>query len=106
MTETTLQHAIQEAIRKRGGLTLKLHGSPYMRAGTPDLLCTLNGVPAMVEVKLPGRVVTLKQRHELKQWEAQGWRAGVAHSVEEALAIITGCLYPSAPPTGAYHSGP
>ena len=89
MTEAALQRAIQREVKKRGGKAIKQHGGPYSVAGTPDLIGSLAGRPFAIEVKLPGQVTTLKQSHELAQWAEQGWAAGVATSVEEALQIIT-----------------
>lgn len=88
MTEATLQRNIQKAIRERGGKTIKYHGGPYSVAGTPDLIGVLNGRSFAIEVKLIGKVATLKQEHELQEWAAQGWASGIAHSVHEALDII------------------
>lgn len=88
MNEATLQRKIQAAVKAAGGKVIKTHGGQFSVAGTPDLIGTLNGRPFAVEVKVPGGRVTRLQEHELAEWKAQGWNAGVAYSVEEAMGII------------------
>ena len=88
MTEAQVQRAFQAEVKRRGGKAYKLHGSPYSVAGQPDVIGALDGVSFAVEFKTEGKRPTPKQEHELAAWAAQGWAAGVATSVEEALAIV------------------
>lgn len=89
MSEAQLQRRIQRAIAERGGKVYKLHGNAFGVNGQPDLVGSLNGVPFVLEVKLHGRAATPKQQHELDGWRAQGWRAAVVTTVNEALEAIT-----------------
>jgi len=91
MTEADIQRKIQAAIRSRGGKCIKIHGGPYSVAGTPDLIGVLNGRSFAIEVKKPGKHATTKQELELAAWAGQGWIAGVATSVEDAMALICAC---------------
>jgi len=88
MTEKTIVKKIVNEVKRRGGKVIKTHGSRYMPAGTPDLIGVLGGVSFAVEVKRQGVRPTPVQAAELKEWQAQGWAAGVATSVEEFLAIV------------------
>ncbi len=91
MSEAQLQRRIQRAIAERGGKVYKLHGNVFGVNGQPDLIGSLNGVPFVLEVKLPARrgSVTPRQQHELDGWRAQGWRAAVVTTINEALEAIT-----------------
>ena len=89
MSEAQLQRRIQRAITERGGKVYKLHGNEFGVNGQPDLIGVLNGVPFVLEVKLHGREATPKQQYELDGWRAQGWRAAVVTTVNEALEAIT-----------------
>lgn len=89
MSEAQLQRNIRKTIEGAGGKCYKLHGNVFGVAGQPDLIGSLNGVPFVLEVKLPGREATPKQQYELDGWRAQGWRAAVVTTVKEALEAIT-----------------
>jgi hypothetical protein len=63
--------------------------------GSSDLIgvkLRADGVGQMVaiEVKLPGKKPTLEQRDFLIMVEAMGGLSGIAHSVQEAKAILSG----------------
>jgi hypothetical protein len=69
---------------------IKLHGSVYMEAGTPDELAVVDGTPYLLESKLRGGVLSPIQRKRLLEWHNAGAVVGVIHSKAEALAIIDG----------------
>ena len=89
-SEAALVKRIVTELTLRGACVIKVHGGPNMPRGEPDLIGSLRGAAFAVEVKLPGRQATKLQRHRLSAWARAGARAGVAHTVEEAVDIVTG----------------
>lgn len=71
---------------------LKLHGTVYGRAGTPDLLIVAGGRVALIEVKRPGGRLTPLQRRELARWSAAGAVTAVCRSAAEVEAVIAPLL--------------
>lgn len=71
---------------------MKTHGSPYQQSGVPDLLCIAPGTGRLVgiEVKRPNGKwkATELQKKQIELIRDAGGVAGVATSVEEALAIL------------------
>ena len=87
--ESEITRAILAALNARAGVrAVKLHGSPYGRAGTPDVLAVTRGRAVFLEVKRPGNTPTPLQNHELQQWALAGAAAAVVHSKDEAVAVI------------------
>lgn len=98
--ETKIVNKIQAFVKSVGGVCVKVHGSPYQRAGDPDLRGAVpiffkNGswpvaefVHFQVEVKLPGEEPDELQEERLRQWELYGYTVGVARSVDEFKVII------------------
>lgn len=87
--EKQVVESITRAMKKRGCIVLKTHGSPA-GAGWPDLIGVLPGGMAFaIEVKRPSRrhTITRLQQRELDRWASCGARSGLATSAEEALAI-------------------
>ncbi len=71
---------------------LKIHGSQYQRAGTPDLLIVINGYAIWIELKKPGEEPTKLQDQELKDWRAAGCEATWCDNFEKFKEIVAGCL--------------
>lgn len=102
--EARIQRNIQGAIVARGGYVIKIHGSPLMPVGTPDLLACYQGYFLGIEVKTPETMgnVSPAQRLRLKQIEDAGGAAMVVCTVDEvtdrldvidrAIAAIDGAL--------------
>lgn len=57
--------------------------------GFSDLLVVLDGRVAFVETKRPGEDARTEQERFLEVMRSRGHIAGVAHSVEEALGLVT-----------------
>lgn len=74
-----------------GSFWTKIHGGPFQAVGLPDLIGCVRGRFAALEVKLPGEKhgVTPLQARTLSNLIKAGAIAGVAHSVEEALDLIS-----------------
>ena len=86
--EVTIQKNIIRYLKDLGAWCLKVHGSPYQRAGVPDLLCCHEGLFYAFEVKRPGARPTPLQAHELEQVQTAGGTAAVVTSVEDVQNII------------------
>ena len=52
--------------------------------GCPDLLCAVNTMTFIIEVKMPGERLNPRQKSWHRDWRG---RAHVAYNVEQALAI-------------------
>ncbi len=109
MKEADLQRRIQNGLRKRGHWCVTMHGNQYMRKGLPDLL-VFRPVPilrdqdlvrasyqkegvsiaigCMLEVKLPGKKLTMIQEDVIDELRSYGVRAGVVTNLDEAIEII------------------
>lgn len=88
--ESTLTARILKALNRLPRTkAIKLHGSAYQEAGTPDILCVSWGVPFLLEVKMPGEKPEPIQRHRMRQWCEAGAGSGVVSSVEEAVDVVT-----------------
>jgi hypothetical protein len=78
------------ALRKRGHLVRKLHGSPYSTVGDPDLYGVRHpdGRAWALEIKRPGEKPTDIQAYRIREWAEAGAVAGWATTPEEAIAIV------------------
>lgn len=81
--ETKLQKSIQEYLRTIGGYCFKVHGSVYMRAGIPDIICCLNGKFIGIEAKDGDNIPSeLQKAHGRQILKAKGIFI-VAYSIED-----------------------
>jgi hypothetical protein len=95
--ESKLSNAIIGAIRAQGGYAIKIHGSEYMEAGTPDILACIPakldhqyepyGLFIGLEVKLPGQEHTLTDIQKLRadQIREAGGKCYLVTTVAEAM---------------------
>ena len=91
MTETALTYDILKALNALPCCkAIKLHGSRYQEAGTPDVHATAEGQSYWLEVKKDDEEPTRLQAQRLKEWAAAGAITGVVRSVEEAVEIVNG----------------
>ena len=89
--ESALVAEIVRALRALPGVIVrKRHGTAWGVAGDPDLYGSINGQHFEIEVKRPGEHPTRLQAARLAQWRASRALTGVAHSLEDALAILRG----------------
>lgn len=58
------------------------------RVGTPDFVGISKGIGFAIEVKRPGFKPTVEQSGQLLHAKLEGARTGIAHSLEEAIAIL------------------
>jgi len=87
--EKAVEQAIMRALRSRGAVVVKSHGSAYSGAGVPDLVGVLPGGRALaLEVKRPGGgASTPLQRRMIWAWAEAGAAAGIVRSVDEAMGL-------------------
>lgn len=90
--ESRLQNKIRKGLEKEfsGSFFYKTHGSPYQRAGIPDLIGCVKGRFIGIEVKLPGKEHTLTelQKHTIEQINQSGGIAFMSTSLEDAIETI------------------
>lgn len=67
---------------------IKLHGSAYTEAGTPDILCVCFNLPFLIEMKKPGGVLSKLQELRLAQWTKAGANTRVCYSAEDAILCV------------------
>lgn len=84
--------AIVKALKAHGVTwIMKTHGGPYQAAGIPDILAITprSGRLLAIEVKRPkvGRLTAL-QAAQIEKINGAGGVAGVATTVDEALALL------------------
>lgn len=82
LPEKKVENEIKKYLDYIGAYHVKIHGSAFMPAGTPDILACVKGVFVGIEVKKPkgGRVSDL-QKFKLAQIEKAGGIGIVANSV-------------------------
>lgn len=81
--EQKVQKKITDYLDSLGAYYLKVHGSAYQPAGTPDLLCSVNGRFVGIEVKKPkGGIVSELQKFKIKEIQNSGGIAFVANSLD------------------------
>jgi|TARA_Y100000310_G_C20696911_1_gene826355 hypothetical protein len=70
---------------------IKLHGSAWQEAGTPDILCVREGKPYLLECKINyknSRGATPLQQKRIREWCEAGATSTVVWSLHEAINII------------------
>lgn len=82
LPEKKVENEIKKYLDHIGAYHVKIHGSAFMPAGTPDILACVKGVFVGIEVKKPkgGRASEL-QKFKIKQIEQAGGIGIVANSV-------------------------
>ena len=87
MREKTIEQKLCEAVKKSGGIAMKLV-SPGL-AGVPDrLLLFPGGKAAFAEVKAPGEKPRSLQEHRIAQLRALGFKVYVVDSEVKIGEII------------------
>ena len=82
--EKKVENKIKGYLDSLGAYHVKIHGSAYMPAGTPDILACVNGRFIGIEVKKPtGGVVSELKKLKLKQIKNAGGVGIIARSVQD-----------------------
>ena len=92
-TESALRDQVVKWLRTQERVwVVKVHGSMYGAAGTPDLLLCVAGRFVAIELKtLTGRLTTL-QRATIEKIAAAGGVVGVARELSEVQEIVLDVL--------------
>lgn len=90
--EARIVRAIKAHLELHGAFMFKVHGSPLMMAGLPDLVGCIKGRFIGVEVKTAEGSVSKVQRHVLAKIRRAGGVAIVARSVDDVRPIVTQLL--------------
>ena len=88
MSESTIQTSILTALKKQGGVWLKLRDSASGVSHWPDIIGCYRGKFVAIEIKKPGEKPCAGQLAFLELIKKSGGIAGWATSVKEARAII------------------
>jgi hypothetical protein len=89
-SEKAISEGIQRLVKRRGGWSVKFHGSAATRRGVPDRLICYRGRFLAVEEKKPGGKSTLLQQHELDQIAAAGGLSMIATAPDQVEAVLDG----------------
>jgi hypothetical protein len=71
-----------------GCKAIKIHGSLYMEAGTPDIIGSYHGFMFLLEVKRPSGKATGIQLARMRQWGDTRAFVKIVRSREEAHGVI------------------
>ena len=80
-SETKLQKKIQKYLREIGCYEFKVHGSQYMKAGIPDIICCYKGLFIGIETKVGKNKMSKLQEEHKKEIEKAGGIHILAYSL-------------------------
>ena len=86
--ETKLQKQVQKYLKSIGCYEFKVHGSAYMKAGIPDIICCYKGLFIGIETKVGrNKMSPLQEIHKKEIIEAGGIHI-LAYNLEDVEKII------------------
>jgi Holliday junction resolvase len=86
--ETKLQRSIQKYLNNIGAYEFKVHGSIYMKAGIPDIICCYNGLFIGIECKVGNNKMSqLQEAHKNQIIKAKGIHI-LAYSLNDVKNVI------------------
>jgi len=88
MSEKQIENQIKNYLDSIGAWHIKTHGNMFSRAGTPDLIASINSKFVAIEVKKPGGVVSALQRAHINLIRQSGGVAFVVYSLEETKKYL------------------
>lgn len=84
LPEKKVENQIKKYLDQQNAYYVKIHGSAYMPAGTPDILVCINGRFVGIEVKRPeGGILSELQKLKLKLIEKAGGVGIVARNISD-----------------------
>ena len=90
--EKKVENSIKRYLDGLGAYHIKIHGSAYTPAGTPDILACYKGKFIAIEVKKPkGGIVSALQKFKIQQIKDAEGVAFVARSVEDVKEEFERC---------------
>jgi len=91
MLEKDIVAAIMRHLKTRSEcFAYKTHGGMYGTAGLPDIVCCYRGCFVGLEVKQPGKTLTVLQGKTITKINAAGGIAAKVTSVEEVKTLLAG----------------
>ena len=88
-SEKRIENQIKSYLDSLNAYYLKVHGSMYQPAGTPDILACVNGRFIAIEVKREkGGVVSELQKSKIRKINSAGGIAFVARNVDEVSTML------------------
>ena len=87
-SETKLQKKIQKYLKEIGCYEFKVHGSQYMKAGIPDIICCYKGFFIGIETKVGKNKMSKLQEEHKKEIEKAGGVHILAYSLEDVKNIL------------------
>ena len=88
--ETKIQRQVQDYLKSIGAYRFKVHGSIYMRAGIPDIICCYKGRFIGIETKDGDNTASELQLAHGRQIKKAGGLFTVAYSVEDVKEAFKG----------------
>lgn len=86
--ETKLQRKVQKYLQEIGCYEFKVHGSLYMKAGIPDIICCYKGLFVGIETKVGrNKQSELQKIHERDILRAKGIYI-LAYSLEDVKNVL------------------
>ena len=86
--ETKLQKKVQDYIESIGGYCFKVHGSAYMKAGIPDVICCYKGYFIGIECKVDNNTMTSLQEEHRDMIVRAGGIHILAYKLEHVKLVI------------------
>ncbi len=86
--ETRIVKRIRDAVKAKGGYSIKFHGSPFSAAGVPDMVVIIKGQSIWMEVKTATGKQSKIQKYMQLMFRLRGVEVYVVRSVEEALDAV------------------
>lgn len=86
--ETKLQKAVQKYLISKGCYEFKVHGSLYMKAGIPDIICCYKGKFIAIETKVGKNKMSKIQEIHKEQILYAGGIHILAYSLDDVKKII------------------
>lgn len=86
--ETHLQKKIQKYLISKGCYEFKVHGSLYMKAGIPDIICCYKGKFIAIETKVGKNKMSELQKIHKEQILYAGGIHILAYSLDDVKKII------------------
>lgn len=92
-SEKSIQKSLLKALNSMSCTkAIKLHGSGFQEAGTPDVFCVSYSNVFLFELKKPGGVVSDIQQVRLDEWSMAGAKCLVCYSAGDAIYYVLASL--------------
>lgn len=86
--ETKLQREIQKYLQSIGAYEFKVHGSIYMKAGIPDIICCYKGYFIGIECKVGKNKMSKIQEEHMNMIVRAGGIHILAYKLDDVIKVI------------------